>query len=59
MTTEQLIEKQGGLAAMCQLLGWQGGTIHQVKAEMRRRFNRDGIVQDKQGDWITLSIGDA
>lgn len=57
-TMESLIASVGGLLSMCALLGWQGGTIHQVEAEIVRRFHLVGIVRDKSGVFVQLKIGE-
>jgi hypothetical protein len=51
MTVDELIEDLG-LEASCKILGWQGGTIHQVREEMLKRFGENGIVQDKDGELV-------
>jgi len=37
------------LAELCELLGWQGGTIWEARVEARRRLARDGIFEDQEG----------
>ena len=56
MTIEQGIELEGGLEGLCKLFGWQGGTIHQAKAEMKRRLSMGGIFEDKNGELVMLKI---
>lgn len=57
MTMNELIQVEGGLSGMCKLFGWQGGTIHQVRAEIKRRMALSGIFYDKDGEARTLKIG--
>lgn len=57
-TIDTLIESVGGLLPMCAILGWQGGTRHQVEAEIVRRLNLVGIVRNKYGIFAQLKIGE-
>lgn len=45
LTLDELLESIGGLAGACKMFGWQGGTIHQAKAEMRKRLAAGGIYE--------------
>lgn len=57
MTIENIIEEQGGLEGMCKMFGWQGGTIHQVRDEIKRRLNAHGVFEHKDTkELITISI---
>jgi len=46
MTIDELVESAGGLNGLCKLFGWQGGTIHQVVVEVKRRLDAAGIDED-------------
>lgn len=35
---DALIAELGGLRAACGSLGWQGGTVHQVRWELNKRL---------------------
>ena len=54
---ERAIDREGGLEKVCQIFGWQGGTVHQVRTEIDRRLSIDGIWYDKARDvFITLQV---
>ena len=56
MNIDQLIEKMGGLAGACAMFGWQGGTIHQVRDEIKRRLAKVGIVPNRDGVFVTVAF---
>lgn len=56
MTMDDLIESEGGLESCIRIFGWQGGTITQVKAEIKRRMNGGGIFENQDGVWTKLEI---
>ena len=55
MTLNELTESVG-LESLCALFGWQGGTIHQARAEAKRRLAAKGIVEAKDGELVALVI---
>lgn len=54
---DSLLEAIGGLNGACEMFGWQGGTIHQAKAEIKKRLACNGIVENRDGILVTLTIG--
>ena len=42
---DDLIARSGGMLKVMQSFGWQGGTIHQVRDEVLRKW-KNGIVDD-------------
>ena len=55
MTVQELIDNVG-LKGILLEFGWQGGTVHQAKREIIKRLRETGIVQDKNGDLVSLTI---
>ena len=55
MTVQELVDNVG-LKRILLELGWQGGTVHQAKQEIIKRLRKSGIVQDKNGDFVSLTI---
>lgn len=55
-TVDSIAEKVG-LKGLCEMFGWQGGTIHQAKEEIRRRLGNEGICpRKKDGVFCQLVI---
>ncbi len=56
MKIESIIEKDG-LSYWIAFLGWQGGTIHQVKRELLKRLSKKGIFEHKEtGELCQMNI---
>jgi hypothetical protein len=56
MTMDELIASEGGFENVLNILGWQGGTIQQVKNEIRKRMSGGGIYENIEGQWVKLEI---
>ena len=57
MTTEKMIEREGGVAGMREVLGMEIGTEKDVVSEMTRRLNARGIFETKTGEWCSFTFG--
>ena len=56
MNIEDVISEFGGLKGSILFFGWQGGTIHQVKAEWIKRLHSAGHIIRKDGVICNLVI---
>jgi len=56
MNIEDVISEFGGLKGSILFFGWQGGTIHQVKAEWIKRLHSAGHIIRKDGVICKLVI---
>lgn len=57
MTIRQIIEQEG-LAEICRLAGWQGGTVHQAETWAKAKLASHGVFEHKDTkELITITIG--
>lgn len=57
-TLDEMVDALGGLSGLCEVFGWQGGTIHQAKSELKERLAPMGVFENKDGHLCEVIIGD-
>ena len=55
VTLDDVVKEFGGLSGCLDFIGWQGGTIHQVKDELVKRLHENGMYIRMDGEICMLA----